>query len=132
MQKASKSNNYHYNKSLQPFAKELRENMTKAEVCLWKYVLKAGKLKGYKFRRQRPILNFITDFMCTDIMLIVEVDGITHNYDDVVEKDIKRQKDLESAGFKVIRFNDEEILIDIENVERVLLGYIDEYENSTP
>ena len=130
MQEASKSNNYHYNKSLQAFAKGLRENMTKAEVCLWKYVLKAGKLKGYKFRRQRPVLNYVADFMCTDLLLIVEVDGISHNYDDVVEKDIKRQKNLESVGFKVIRFNDEEILNDIENVERELLKYIDEH--STP
>ena len=57
MQPASKSNNYHYNKKLQSYANELRHNMTKAEACLWKYVLKAGELHGYKFRRQRPVLH---------------------------------------------------------------------------
>ena len=81
--------------------------MTKAEACLWKYVLKAGKLKGYKFRRQRPVLNYITNFMCTDLMLIVEVDGISHHYDDTIRNDIKRQKEIESIGFKVLRFNDD-------------------------
>ena len=132
MQRASTSNNFHYNKNLQVYAKELRKNMTKAEACLWKFVLKAGKLKKYKFRKQRPVLNYIADFMCTELMLIVEVDGITHNYDEVVDKDIKRQKNLEEIGFKVLRFNDNEVLHDIENVERVLLAYIDEFENSSP
>jgi very-short-patch-repair endonuclease len=132
MQSASKSNNYHYNKNLQKFANELRNNMTKAEACLWKYVLKAGKLKGYKFKRQRPVLNYIADFMCTDLMLVIETDGITHILDEVIEKDIRKQKDLENVGFKVLRFDDNEVLNDIENVERVLLAYIEEFENSSP
>jgi very-short-patch-repair endonuclease len=132
MQPATKSNNFHYNKNLQKYANELRKNMTKAEASLWKYVLKAGKLKGYKFKRQRPVLNYIADFMCTDLMLVIEKDGISHNYDEVVEKDIKKQNDLESAGFKVIRFDDNEVLRDIENVERVLLAYIEEFEHSSP
>ena len=132
MQAASKSNNFHYNKKLKNYANDLRKNMTKAEACLWEYVLKAGKLKGYKFKRQRPVLNYIADFMCTDLMLVIETDGISHNYDDVVEKDRRKQKDLEDVGFKVIRFNDNEVLNDIENVERVLLAYIEEFENSSP
>ena len=53
--------------------------MTKAEACLWKYVLRAGQLKSYQFRRQRPILNYVADFMCMELMLIIEVDGITHH-----------------------------------------------------
>ena len=132
MQPASKSNNYYYNKNLQSYAEELRKNMTKAESCLWKYVLKAGKLKGYKFKRQRPVLNYITDFMCADLMLVIETDGVSHNYEDVIENDIKKQNDLENVGFKIIRFDDKEVLNDIENVERVLLGYINEFENSYP
>lgn len=58
--------------------------MTKAEACLWKYVLSSGKLKGYKFKRQRPVLQYIADFMCPDLMLIIEVDGITHLDEEVV------------------------------------------------
>ena len=132
MQPASKSNNFYYNKNLQPYANKLRKNMTKAEACLWKYVLKAGKLKGYKFRRQRPVLNYIADFMCTDLMLVIETDGFSHNLEEVIEKDIKKQHDLEKAGFKVIRFDDDEVLSNIDNVERELLAYIEEFENSTP
>ena len=56
-------NNY-YNKNLQPHANRLRKEMTKAEACLWKYVLRAGEMKGFQFRRQRPVLNYIADFMC--------------------------------------------------------------------
>ena len=84
--------------------------MTKAEACLWKYVLKAGGMKGFNFRRQRPVLNYIADFMCKDLWLIIEVDGISHSYEEVTEKDKIRQENLEKAGFTVIRFTDEEVL----------------------
>ncbi len=84
--------------------------MTKAEACLWKYVLKAGKVKGFTFRRQRPVLQYIADFMCKELQLIIEVDGITHSYEEVAENDMKRQWNLENAGFTVLRFTDEEVL----------------------
>jgi len=66
--------------------------------------------------------------MSPGLMLIVEVDGITHLDDEVARKDEIRQKKLEEAGFTVIRFNDEEILRDIQNVERVLEAYVEDYE----
>ena len=128
MQPASPSNNYHYNKDLQKFASELRKNGTKAEACIWKHILKAGKLNKYKFRRQRPVLNYIADFMCFELMLIVEVDGLSHIHKEVIEKDKHRQKELEDIGFTVIRFNDEEVLSDIENTKRVLEGFVDNFE----
>ena len=131
MKPASKSNNYHYNKNLQPYANKLRKDMTKAEACLWKYVLRARKPEGYQFRRQRPVLNYIADFMCADMMLVIEVDGISHWNEKAAEKDRIRQKELEEAGFTVLRFDDNEVLLDIENVERVLLGYVRDFENST-
>ncbi len=90
--------------------------MTKAEACLWKYVLRAGGMKGFTFRRQRPVLQYIADFMCKELQLIIEVDGITHTYEEVIEKDKKRQADLERAGFTVIRFTDEEVIYHINNV----------------
>lgn len=106
--------------------------MTKAEACLWKYVLKAKQLKGYQFRRQRPVLKYIADFMCMDLMLVIEVDGITHWDEKVIEKDEKKQKDLEDFGFTVLRFDDDEVLHDIENVERVLLGFVEDFEMIHP
>ncbi len=132
MQRASKSNNYHYNNKLQSYANELRKNMTKAEACLWKFVLKSGKLQGYKFKRQRPILNYIADFMSPELMLVVETDGFSHLIKEVVDKDLKKQEDLEEVGFTVIRFSDNEVLHDIENVERELLAFIDDFENPPP
>ena len=132
MNLASKLNNFHYNKNLQPFANKLRKDMTKAEACLWKYVLKARKLKGYQFRRQRPVLNYIADFMSMELMLVIEVDGITHWDEEVVKKDVIRQKKLEEVGFIVLRFDDNDVLHDIENVERVLLGFVEDFEKFHP
>ena len=106
--------------------------MTKAEACLWKYILRARNLKGYQFRRQRPVLNYIADFMCPDLMLIIEVDGITHWDEEIVKKDKIRQKKLEEIGFTVLRFDDNDVLQDIDNVERVLLGFVEEFEELHP
>lgn len=129
MKTASKENNYHYNKALKENASRLRKDMTKAEACLWKYVLQSGKLSDYQFKRQRPVLNYIADFMCPRLMLIIEVDGITHLDEDVIKHDENRQNELEQAGFTVIRFHDSEVLNDIQNVERILESYIDEFES---
>jgi very-short-patch-repair endonuclease len=123
----SDNNNSHYNKKLQPFAKALRSEMTKAEACLWKYVLKARKMKGYQFRRQRPVLNYIADFMCKELNLIIEVDGVTHSYETVALKDEKRTLDLENHGFTVLRYSDEEVLHHIENVHEGIASWIDDH-----
>lgn len=130
MKPASKLNNYHYNKNLRLFANKLRNNGTKSEACIWKYLLKSSKLRNYKFKRQRPVLNYIADFMCTDLMLIIEIDGYSHLHLDVIKKDKIRQQYLEQIGFTVIRFSDKEVLHDIDNVERVLEAYVIEYERA--
>jgi very-short-patch-repair endonuclease len=64
--------NSFYNKRNKQVARMLRSNMTKAEACLWKYALRARQMKGYKFRRQRPVLNYVADFMCKELNLIIE------------------------------------------------------------
>jgi very-short-patch-repair endonuclease len=99
--------------------------MTKAEACLWKYVLKAKLLRGYQFRRQRPVLNYIADFMCMELMLIIEVDGITHHWEETMQKDKKKQADLEGAGFTVLRFTDDEVLNSIHTVQAFLEEWIE-------
>jgi len=130
--KADKSNNYAYNHKLQPFANTLRKRMTKSEACLWKYALKARKMKGYQFRRQRPVLNYIADFMCKELKLIIELDGITHQWEETSVKDEKRTKDLESAGFLVIRFTDSEVLNNMEGVIWRIEQVIEDLERATP
>ena len=121
----SKHDNHFYNKNLQPYANRLRKEMTKAEACLWKYVLRAGKMKSFQFRRQRTVLNYIADFMCKELMLIIEVDGITHHSEEAIKKDETRQKALESAGFTVLRFSDEEVLNHIQAVHIYLEDWIE-------
>jgi very-short-patch-repair endonuclease len=125
-------NNYDYNKDLQPLARQLRKNFTKAEACLWKYALKAKQLNGYQFRRQRPVLRYIADFLCKELMLIVEVDGITHDSKTALNKDKQREKELIEAGFKVIRFTDDEVLKNISGVTVELSKVITDIEKSTP
>ncbi len=122
------SGHYHYNKGLRPLAGALRKNMTKAEACLWKYVLRAGMMKGYTFNRQRPVLNYIADFFCKKLCLVIEVDGITHEQEEVQLKDKKKEGDLERAGFRVVRFTDDEVLSDIEGVRRTLEYFVEERE----
>ena len=117
--KASKTNNYLYNPLLQEKAKFLRNNGTKSEAVLWKYVLKNKNTK-YKFLRQRPVLNYIADFMCPELLLIIELDGKTHFEEEVIKKDIVRQKELEKVGFTVIRFDDNLILNQLWIVEDII------------
>lgn len=113
---------------LQPYANALRKDMTKAEACLWKYVLRARGLKGYQFRRQRPVLNYIADFMCKELMLIIEVDGVTHLDEKVIANDRIRQQQLENSGFTILHFTDGEVLRHIESVRMYLEDWIEDYE----
>jgi very-short-patch-repair endonuclease len=126
MKQSKVFSNLDYNPSLKFYAGDLRRNMTKAEACLWKYVLKGKKVRGYLFNRQRPVLQYIGDFMCKELRLIIEVDGITHHWDETIRRDEKRQKDLENAGYFVMRFTDEEVLKNINNVRLKIEGWIEE------
>jgi len=121
-----------YNKKLKQLAGNLRRNMTKSEACLWKYALKAKQLKGYQFRRQRPVLNYIADFICKELMLIIEIDGITHDTNVSLDKDKRREEELSIAGFKIIRFTDEEVLSNMAGVVTAIEKEIERIEKSTP
>lgn len=117
MEKACKANNFHYNKSLKHRANFLRNNATKSEACLWKYVLNASQL-GYSFKRQRPVLNYIADFLSTELMLIIEVET-------TVERDRIKQQELEKIGFTVLRFTDDEVLSAINSVRESIISWIE-------
>lgn len=90
MDKAIKTNNFYYNRSLNGLVKINRKNMTKSAASLWKYVLGQKQMMGYQFRRERPILNYIVDFVCLELLLIIEVDGWTHDSEEAAIKDQKR------------------------------------------
>ncbi|QCR20971.1 endonuclease domain-containing protein [Pontibacter sp. SGAir0037] len=113
--------NNQYNKKLKPLARTLRSASTKAEVRLWCELLSKSKL-GYSFLRQRSVHNYIADFMCKELNLIIEVDGYTHKFK--AEEDKLRDKELAAVGFTTLRFTDEEVMKDIANVQRVIEGWI--------
>ena len=98
-----KNKSIHNEKYLEPFRKELRNNLTPAEAFLWKQLQKR-QLKGRKFRRQHSIENFIVDFYCPQEQLIVELDGEIHKNAVAEENDRKRDQRLKELGFKVLRF----------------------------
>lgn len=124
----------HYNKKLKEFARNLRNNSTLPEVILWNKILKRKQLRGYPFLRQRPIENYIVDFFCKDLKLIIEIDGKIHKFQK--SKDKKREEELLRLGYSIIRFENEEVLYELFNVERTLENFIDEFEkkngNITP
>lgn len=84
---------------------------------------------GYKFLRQKPIGNYIVDFYCSELKLVIEIDGDTHT-EDTFEKDMIRQKWLESMGMTVLRFSDLEVKKDMDNVVMAIEGWICNYEES--
>lgn len=102
---------------LKPLARQMRAEPTPAEHRLWQR-LRKRQVQGVKFRRQVAIERFIVDFCCFDMRLIIEVDGLIHQYSQ--DQDAIRQEYLESVGFCVVRFTNEEVFVNIERViERI-------------
>lgn len=83
---------------------------------------------GYDFHRQKPLLNFIADFYCYELKLVIELDGYTHQFEEVIAKDEMKQDELEEIGLTVLRFDDAEVMKDINNVLRTIEIYIAEFE----
>ena len=97
-----------YNPKLKKLAREFRKQGVLSEVLLWS-CLKRRRMKGSQFMRQKPIDNFIVDFCCGKLNLIIEIDGISHH--DKFDSDDLRQKQLEKLGssfFTFLRFGCEE------------------------
>ena len=104
---------FNYN-LLKENAKHNRKNPTEAEAALWEAV--RGNNLGDKFRRQHVIGDFIADFVALHSKLVIEVDGGYHNTPEQTEEDRLRTEFLNQAGFKVIRFTNEQVLGDMDNV----------------
>ena len=100
---------------LKDYAKKNRRNSTTAENVLWQNI--RNKQLGVEFRRQHVIGDFIVDFVCLDKMLVIEVDGGYHTERDQLEDDETRARILNSLGFWVVRFSNERVLLDLNNVK---------------
>ena len=96
-------------------ARQLRKRMTRAENLLWRY-LKAHHVDGHSFRRQTPIRQYIVDFVCHSAKLIVEVDGVSHDFAQRQQDDQTRDDWFASQGYAVPRFSDEQVLKNLEGV----------------
>ncbi|WP_299585102.1 endonuclease domain-containing protein [Mucilaginibacter sp.] len=112
-----------YNKNLKALARKLRKDMTFGEVLLWNE-LKGDQFYGFDFDRQRCIDNYIVDFYCKDLMLAIEIDGMSHNHEEAFLKDEIRQNNLENSGVKFLRFSEAETKYDMQNVVRAIEGEI--------
>ncbi len=85
-------------------------------------------MMGYDFHRQKPLDNFIADFFCHELMLVIELDGYSHNFEEVVLRDKVKERKLAELGITVIRFDDSDVLSDMNNVLRTITNYILDYE----
>ncbi|QDQ73757.1 DUF559 domain-containing protein [Pseudoluteimonas lycopersici] len=108
--------------SLLPFAKDLRFASIEAESRLWRH-LRAARLRGFKFKHQQPLGDYIVDFVCFERGLTVEVDGSQHL--DAVGWDDARTAWFESQGFVVLRFWNDAVLRDTDDVLEEILRMLE-------
>ena len=117
-----------YNKSLREFSRDLRSHSTLSEILLWQK-LRASQLRGYAFNRQKQLGNYIVDFYCRKTNLVIEIDGGSHDYEEAVVEDGKRQQILEELGVSFLRFS----YWEVKNVMAFVLGeigyFFDDFEN---
>ncbi len=95
-----------YQKSLRKY---LRNNATRSEKVFWKH-LKERRVDGFKFKRQCGIGNYIVDFYCPRLELVIEIDGNIHDLPEVKERDLIREEYLRSLGLTIVRFTNEDVL----------------------
>jgi very-short-patch-repair endonuclease len=114
---------YGATEEIQERAKCLRKSETSVEKMLWRR-LKNKRFKGYKFRRQHPISQFIADFYCHELKLVIEVDGEIHRKKDQNEYDENRMAEMERFSISTIRFTNKEIEQDIVRVLDTLSKFI--------
>ena len=120
-----------YTPNLKELARQLRNNSTKAEIILWQK-LKGKQMYGYDFHRQKPVDNYRIDFFCHELMLGIEVDGYSHQIIEVFNKDVKKEGVMNMLGIHILRFSDEQVLKDTDNVIRAIEWYIANFEEHTP
>ena len=114
------------NHKLKEYAVKMRKNMTDEEKKVWYEILR-GRVP--KFHRQRIIGNYIVDFFCPKLNLIIEIDGYQHFYEENKEYDNKRTEYLKKLGFYVLRFENSEVNRDIEQVRYIIDNICNMLEN---
>lgn len=114
---------YYGNRELVKRARVLRGSMTRAEIILWSR-LRSKKIDGYKFRRQQPILDYIVDFYCDELKLIIEVDGEIHSQNEKPKYDFRRDNILKINGYHILRLSNLEIETEINSTTNKIISFI--------
>ena len=109
-------------------AKQLRRTMTRAETLLWRH-LKAHRLAALAFRRQSPMGTYIADFVAHACKLVVEIDGESHDFDERIRHDARRDQWFASRGYRVLRFTNDDVM---KNLEGVVLAISQAAEQAAP
>jgi len=117
----------YYRPYLKEISRNLRKRCTKAEKILWQQ-LRRKQLKGYQFYRQKPIDKYVVDFFCFELMLAIEIDGITHN--DKSEYDDNRDGDIMKQGITILHFYDTDIHENLLGVMELLIEWVENFESS--
>ncbi len=113
-----------YRQDLVQKATELRKNMTWPEKHLWYELLSWNRLEWFHFLRQKPLLDYIVDFYCDDLALVIEIDGESHIGNE--EYDTKRDSELLKEGILTIRYTNDDIIKNLDGVRENLLQVIQE------
>ena len=109
-------NSHHlpYNPRLKGFSREMRGYGEKSEALLWKRL--KSKQTGFRFNRQKPILNYIADFYCKELGLVVEIDGASHFSHEAQLKDEERDRQMRALGLEIVRVLDSDVRKDADRV----------------
>ena len=105
--------------SQRPLARQLRMSLTPAEARLWKYI-QNRQLAGRKFRRQHSAGPYVLDFYCPREHLAIELDGAAHDHEQAAQRDEARTRYLASLGIKVVRFENRDVMSNLEGVLQVI------------
>ena len=119
-----------YNRTLKEFSRDLRSHSTLSEILLWQK-LRASQFRGYAFNRQKPLGNYIVDFYCRKLDLVIEIDGNSHAYEEAVLEDEERQWVLEHLGVHFLRFPDVEVKCSMASVMNEIGFFMDDFEEKS-
>lgn len=112
-----------YSKDLKLLAQQLRSTQTEAERKLWQRINR-DQLLGFRFNRQKPLLNYIVDFYCLKAKLVIELDGSQHYKPEHQAQDRLRDAELNSLGFTVMRFDNYRVMSEIDNVVEEIYRFL--------
>lgn len=110
-------------------AKALRRNETLSEKKLWE-IVRNGNINGLKFRRQHALANYIADFYCHELRLVIEIDGDIHDRNDVKMNDERRTARIMEFGVKVMRYKNEDVFFHSDYIVHDILQLREEMRNS--